>query len=171
MYPLAAGVHKCFNAGLALLVARREVWCRIAAETEGFFVHDDVDVLGEALDEFPCLGEGGAALEGEIPAAAGQGEEFAQQPFNGETPPPKAITRTPALCGLNRPRSTTSPPTNISISGTLIIAMATFFPDPEPPRWTSRWISISRPLPGCHPAPQAVISTVSRDLGSLPEFF
>ena len=64
----------------SLFVAGHLVRCVFAAEAEIFLVHDDVDVFGKALDEFPCLRKRCAALEGEVLADAGQGEEFAQGP-------------------------------------------------------------------------------------------
>ena len=81
---MATGSHEGFDAGFALLVAGGFVRGGLAAEAEGFFVHDEIDVLGEALDEFPRFRERGAAFESKVFADVRQGEEFAQRPANPE---------------------------------------------------------------------------------------
>ena len=84
LHPLAADIHEAFEPGLALFVAGSFVGCGVTTEAKHVLVHDDVDVLGEALDEFPGLGERGATLEGEVIADAGKGEELAQRPADPE---------------------------------------------------------------------------------------
>jgi hypothetical protein len=82
----AAGVHERFEASLTLLVAGSLVRSGVPAEAESLLVHDDVDVLGEAPDEFPRFRERGATFECEVFTDSREGKEFAQRPTNPEVP-------------------------------------------------------------------------------------
>ena len=55
LYPLARCFHEFRQTIPALFLARRLIRGSIALEANGLFVHDDVDVFGEPLDEPPCL--------------------------------------------------------------------------------------------------------------------
>jgi hypothetical protein len=55
LHPLAATFHEGLQSRLALLVAGSLVRSGIACEIEHLLVHDEIDVLGEALDELPGL--------------------------------------------------------------------------------------------------------------------
>ena len=78
--PIAAGVHECFEARFALFVTGCLVRGSVATEAKNLLVHDEINVLREALDEFPSLGKRGAALERDVPADVRVGEDFAQRP-------------------------------------------------------------------------------------------
>ena len=84
LHPLATGCHECFEPRFALLVAGCFVWCVVAAKAEDFLVHNEVNVLGEAIDELPRFGKRSATFESEVFADAGEGEKFAERPANPE---------------------------------------------------------------------------------------
>jgi len=78
LHPLAADLHEVFQACLALLVAGSLVRRGITTKPKCFLIDDEINVLGKTLDDLPCLRQRGAALECEMVANGGQGEEFAQ---------------------------------------------------------------------------------------------
>ena len=84
LHPLATGVHEGCETGFALLVAGGFVRCGFTAKAKDFLVHNKVYVLGKAFNELPCLRKRGASFEGEVPADAGKGKEFAQRPADPE---------------------------------------------------------------------------------------
>ena len=50
----------------ALLFARSFFGSGVAAETQSLLVHDEINVFGETLDEFPRFGKRSAAFESEV---------------------------------------------------------------------------------------------------------
>ena len=63
LHPLTATFHERIQTRPALLVAWGALRSSVSTEPEHFLVHDQVDVLGETLDELPRLRERRASLE------------------------------------------------------------------------------------------------------------
>lgn len=84
LHPFAAGLHQLFETRLALLFARGRVRRGVTAETECLLVHDEIDVLRKALDQFPRFRERSAAFESEVLANPAQAEKFTERPADPE---------------------------------------------------------------------------------------
>jgi hypothetical protein len=84
LHPFTAGPHERLQPHPALFVAGCLIWRGITAEAENFLIHNEIDILGEALDQFLCFRERGASFECEVLVDAGQGEEFTQGPADPE---------------------------------------------------------------------------------------
>jgi len=64
--PAAALFFQSFDRFFSFALAGGGLRIALVTEAEKFLPEDQVDVLGKALDQFPCLGKGSSSLEGEV---------------------------------------------------------------------------------------------------------